>query len=215
MSSGATSPPSEETRAELKSRPDAVRLLEEGDEELPRLQLSFAPAHAVTNAFSAAFSSVPPLSDKPHISRLPLALLLEHAEPALYASSHGDIGGAARSWAAKDLSLAFARSTSPPRAQDVVPGEPMDVEAATSRPARLTWASLLSAKDSGGDAKTEAARFALVSSLMRDGIAFVTSLPTDTTGNEVDASSPTSPSLARLAEMVSAWLIARSLAPVY
>ncbi|PWN89532.1 Clavaminate synthase-like protein [Acaromyces ingoldii] len=188
----------------LLAGPDAVRLLEEGDEELPRLQLSFAPAHAVTNAFSAAFSSVPPSSDKPHISHLPLALLLEHAQPALYASSHGDIGGAARSWAAKDLSPAFARSPSPPRAQDVVPGERMDVEAATSRPARLTWASLLSAKDSGGDAKAEAtaARFALVNSLMRDGIAFVTSLPTDTTGNEVDASSPTSPSLARLAEML-------------
>lgn len=185
-----------------ENRPDAVQLLEQQDGEgLPRLQLSFAPAHAVTNAFSAEFSSAPPPSNEPHVSRLPLALLLEHANPDLYAASHGDIGGAAQAWAARDLSPAFPRSAEPRPAKDVIPGQDMDVEAARSRPARLTWSSLLPSSK-GSDAKADAARFALVDALMRDGLTFVTGLPTDTTGNEVDASSPSSPSLARLAEMV-------------
>jgi hypothetical protein len=151
----------------------------------------------VINAFSAAFSSAPPASTDPHVSQIPLSTLLEHALPDLYASSHGDIGGRAQPWTTSEMSQ-FPASALPPPAKQVSPSSTFDRKEAFARPSRLNWSSLLGESESALDA-----RFALVDGLMRDGIAFVTELPTDKTGSSIDASQEDSPSLARLAEMVS------------
>ena len=164
---------------------------------LPTLQLTYHPSHAVTNAFSAAFSSAPPPSPDPHVSNIPVSLLLEHALPDLYSQSHGDIGGTSRAWEAADLS-GFPASATPPPASQVEPGLALDKTAAFARPSRVAWGAMLGEQEGALDA-----RFALVDGLMRDGIAFVTGLPTDKTGDSIDASDVDSPSLARLAEMVS------------
>lgn len=162
----------------------------------PTLRLAYSARHAVVNAFSAAFSSAPPSNNEPHISQIPLSTLLEHALPDLYASSHGDIGGRARPWTSSDLSD-FPSSALPPTADQVKPSTTFDSQQACARPARLKWSSLLGETDSALDAK-----FALVDGLMQDGIAFVTELPTDKTGNSIEVTQEDSPSLARLAEMV-------------
>jgi hypothetical protein len=163
----------------------------------PTLRLSYSAEHPVINAFSAAFSSAPPASNEPHVSHIPLSTLLENALPSLYASSHGDIGGRAKPWTASDMSE-FPPGAMPLSADQVKPKAGFDRREAFARPARLQWGALLGEKDAALDA-----RFALVDGLMRDGIAFVTELPTDKTGNSVDANQEDSPSLARFAEMVS------------
>ncbi|UZJ51925.1 hypothetical protein CBS101457_001245 [Exobasidium rhododendri] len=170
-----------------------AKLIENSD-SLPTLQLAYSPIHAVTNAFSAAFSSAPPPSTEPHTSNIPLSVLLEHALPGLYASSHGDIGGVAQPWQASDLTT-FPESSKPPHSSEVTIGTAWDREQALARPSRVTWSALL------GDGKSaKKANFALIDGLMRDGIAFVTELPTDKVGDSPDPSVPSSPSLARLAE---------------
>lgn len=164
---------------------------------LPTLQLAFSPKYPVVNAFSAAFSSAPSSSQEAHISNIAVSTLLEHALPELYATSHGDIGGVAQPWTCSDLS-SFPPSATPLKASQVKPNSSFDKEAAFARPARLQWSSLLGKQDSALDAQ-----FALVDGLMKDGIAFVLELPTDKTGNSIEASQDDSPHLARLAEMVS------------
>jgi hypothetical protein len=165
---------------------------------LPTLQIAYSPKFAVINAFSAAFSSAPPASTEPHISNIPLSTLLEHALPGLYASSHGDIGGVARHWQASDLTP-FAASSKPPKSTEetVAAGEPWDETRAFARPSRVSWSALLSKEK-----HSQEANFALVDGLMKDGIAFVTHLPTDRTGDSTDPSDSNSPALARLAESV-------------
>lgn len=163
----------------------------------PILRLAYSAKHPVINAFSAAFSSAPPASAEPHISNIPLSTLLEHALPDLYASSHGDIRGKSQPWTASDLS-AFPPGAMPVSSQQVEPKAEFDRTEASARPSRLQWSALLGEQESSLDAK-----FALVNGLMRDGIAFVTELPTDKTGNSIEASQEDSPNLARLAEMVS------------
>jgi len=168
----------------------------ESSGSLPILQLAYSPKYAVTNAFSASFSSAPPASPEPHVSNIPLSTLLEHALPDLYASSHGDIGGAAQPWQASNLT-SFASSSKPPLSHEVKTGAFWDRERALARPSRVTWSALL-----GQGEHAQKARFALVDGLMRDGIAFVTELPTDKTGNGADPSHIDSPALATLAESV-------------
>lgn len=181
---------------------NSAKLVQSNSSSLPILQLAFSANHPVVNAFSAAFSSAPPSSKDAHISNIPISTLLEHALPKLYATSHGDIGGVAQPWTSSQLS-SFPSSTAPLKAVQVKPTASFDREAAFARPARLQWSSLLGKQESALDAK-----FALVNGLMRDGIAFVTELPTDKTGNSVEASQEDSPQLARLAEMVSVQIFA-------
>lgn len=123
----------------------------------------------------------------------------------MYAMSHGDIGMAAEPWAAKDMTP-FPPSALPPATENLVPGQALDEEAAFSRPSRVQWGALLEDGDSIADefmTPAEYARFALTDGVMRDGIAFVTEMPVDRTGNSIDAQDTSSPTLARLAEMVS------------
>jgi hypothetical protein len=168
----------------------------ESSGQLPTLQLKYSPVHAVTNAFSATFSSAPPASPDPHISNIPISVLLEHALPELYSSSQSDIGGTAQTWKASDLS-SFPASEKPKSAAQTNLSTYLNKEDAYARPSRIDWSTLISP-----GAIQDEAKFALVDGLMKDGIAFVTGLPTDKTGNSVDASADDSPSLARLAEMV-------------
>jgi hypothetical protein len=174
---------------------ESAKLIENGS-NLPILQLAYSPEHAVVNAFSAAFSSAPPPSGQSHLSHIPVSTLLEHALPDLYATSHGDIGGAAQPWKASDLTT-FADTSKPPHSSRVVSGAAWNTEQALARPSRVTWSALL-----GDGEYAKKANFALVEGLMRDGIAFVKELPTDRTGDSLDPADPNSPSLARLAETV-------------
>lgn len=169
------------------------------------LHLAFSAAHPVINDFSRTFSSVPSPSNQPHLSRFSLATLLTHALPHHYAASHADVGAAANHWAAADTTP-FARSTQPPPDMQHSPrGQALNLPDAQARPARLAWGSLRPAADDQAEASDEAlrAQTLLVEALMRDGLAFVTGLPTDKRGNVPSQSDADSPALARLAEMVS------------
>lgn len=148
------------------------------------------------NAFSQELSSAPPADVNPHISHIPISILLEHAVPELYNASHGDIGGAAQAWKSSDLST-FPPSRKPESSKQAQTSE-MDPQGAFARPSRISWGAFL-----GDQGKALDAEFALVDGLMRDGIAFVTELPTDKTGSAIDSRDADSPSLARFAEMVS------------
>lgn len=172
------------------------------------LQLSYNSRYPVVNAFSAAFSSAPAPSPAPHVSHIPLATLLDNAVPECFALSHGDIGSVAQPWVAADMSP-FPHSAKPPATQDVVKGAVLHDDAAFSRPARVAWGALLKPASSAIGTLVEEsmlpeeyARFALVDGLMRDGIAFVTDVPTDKTGNATSPDDPSSATLARLAEML-------------
>lgn len=186
---------------------DAVRLVPPAKVDgLPVLELAYAPDFAVRNAFSVTFSSAPEPSTRPHVSRIPLSKLVVHATPLQYAQSHGDIGGVARSWQSSELSQ-FPHSPKPPaKSSDVKPGQArFDNSQAYARPARLAWSTLL--PEHAGQAASsmspdEAARLTMVDGLMRDGLAFVTGMPVDTTGDSISIGDPNSPSLARLAEML-------------
>jgi len=152
------------------------------------LTLHFAPKAHVTNAFSAAFGTVAEPPSTPHRSRLPLSLLLSHALPERYEALHHDIGGAPAPWAAADVA-AFPAPGPPPTSADEQP-EPLDVDAAHARPARVAWGALL------GEGDERAASAALSRALVRDGLAFVAGLPTDVTDNE-------GPKRARLADLAA------------
>lgn len=78
-------------------------------------------------------------------------------------------------------------------------GADWDRSQALARPCRVHWSALL-----GQEKNAQEANFALIDGLMKDGIAFVTRLPTDHTGDSPESSDANSPSLARLAESVSA-----------
>ena len=185
---------------------DSIRLVETnvGNKHKLELEIAFTPQFAVTNAFSATFSSAPEPSKEPHISRIPLSKLLAHATPSRYARSHADIGGTPNTWISSDLS-SFPHSPKPPsKSSDVQPGQVLVKEDAFARPARMNWSSLLPVANetlsSTSLSPSETARFALVNGLMRDGLAFVTGVPTDKTGDSIHASDENSPNLARLAE---------------
>ncbi|CEH12734.1 related to cox10-farnesyl transferase [Ceraceosorus bombacis] len=165
------------------------------------LELTFEMSHGVLNAFSATFAApaAPPiLPNTPHISRIPIALLLDHASPQRYAASHFDIGAVASSWEGADLT-AFP-SSSPPLSSSEVKSSRFDQQAATSRPARVDWTTLNPHNAVNDFAVDQVnAHRALAEALMRDGLAFVTGLPIDTTGSQPRADGD-SCSLARLAE---------------
>jgi alpha-ketoglutarate-dependent taurine dioxygenase len=88
----------------------------------------------------------------------------------------------------------------------VVGGASLDTDAAFARPARLSWEALLptEAETRAGDhlAPSEIALAALVDGLLRDGLAFITGVPTDKNGDSIDIRNENSPNLARLAEML-------------
>lgn len=187
---------------------DSIRIVETnvGNEHNLEVELAFKPEFAVTNAFSATFSSAPEPSKEPHVSRIPLSKLLAHATPTRYARSHADIGGTPHTWISSDLS-SFPHTPKPPsKSSDVQPGQALVKENAYARPARMSWSSLLPMANetsfSTELSPSETARFALVDGLMRDGLAFVTGVPTDKTGDSILASDENSPNLARLAEML-------------
>lgn len=191
---------------------DSIKLVKSnvGNEYRVEVELAFKPQFAVINAFSAAFSSAPEPNKKPHISKIPLDKLLAHSTASNYARSHGDIGATPHPWISSDLSSFPHSSKSPSKSSDVRPGQAIDERGAFARPVRLNWSSLLpvlteaSSPSSSSTllSASESARFALVNGLMRDGLAFVTGMPTDKTGDSTLVSDENSPNLARLAEML-------------
>lgn len=161
----------------------------------PVMVLTYSISSNVTNAFSTTFSPVaPPPASVPHVSRVPLSLILSHASKELYRDFHLDPAGAARPWTGADLT-SFPTSTPPPLKSAVNPS-PLNSAAAFARPSRVEWASLVNAASDATEA-----RWALASGLVEDGIAFVTGLPTEVKGSELFPG-PESPELARLAEML-------------
>lgn len=136
----------------------------------------------------------------PHVSRLPLSLLLSHASDSLYRKEyHLDPAGAPKPWLGGDLTSFPATTVQPPHSDEVHPA-PLDTPAAFARPSRVQWASLV---DSADD-PTEA-RWALAKGLVEEGIAFVTGLPTN---NKTSCELPTpsnassTPHLAHLAHLL-------------
>lgn len=159
------------------------------------LVLTYSSSFPVLNAFSSTFSPVNHTpSTEPHVSRVPLNVLLSHADRDAYRQYHMDHAGAARPWSAADLT-SFPASAPPSRAPATGPVS-LDKGEAFARPSRLQWAALK--KTAPNDIE---ARWALTSGLIEDGIAFVTGLPTEVKGSDVSPG-PNSPELARLAELL-------------
>ena len=145
-----------------------------GDE--PVLRLTFAREHAVVNAFTATFGQPKP-ADAPHVSDFPISYLLRHAIDHLYADTHMDVMAVPEGWAAKDLTHF---KTEPWTPDAPLPADALEV-GAVARPARIPWDAIRPQDTS--DARTRAL-YSLTEAVVRDGFAFVTRLPTDTTSTE-------------------------------
>ncbi|KAJ1021142.1 hypothetical protein NDA16_003928 [Ustilago loliicola] len=166
---------------------DHVWLRDAWDE--PALRLTFSKEHAVVNAFTAAFGQVKP-ADAPHVSDLPISFLLRHAIPDLYADTHMDIMAVPECWAAKDLTHFKTQPWTP---DAPLPADSLE-KGAVARPARIPW-DAIRPEDTSND-RTQAL-YSLTEAVVRDGFAFVTRLPTDTTSTEAG---PESARLRDLAE---------------
>ena len=154
----------------------APSLVTAGDE--PALRLTFAKQHAVVNAFTATFGQVQQ-PDTPHVSDFPISFLLRHAIDSFYADTHMDVMSVPQGWAAKDLTHFKSQTWSP--------DAPLDSDAlatgAIARPARIPWDAIRPQTDADNVARTKAL-YDLTEAVVRDGFAFVTRLPTDTTATE-------------------------------
>ncbi|CBQ69523.1 related to COX10-farnesyl transferase [Sporisorium reilianum SRZ2] len=155
----------------------APTLVTAGDE--PALRLTFAKEHAVVNAFTATFGEVKQ-ADAPHISDLPISFLLRHAIDAFYADTHMDVMAVPEGWAAKDLTHF---KTEPWSAAAPSPSSDAVQQGAVARPARIPW-DAIRPEGAPDDAARTKALYALTEAVVRDGFAFVTRLPTDTTATE-------------------------------
>ncbi|PWZ02019.1 hypothetical protein BCV70DRAFT_235655 [Testicularia cyperi] len=164
-------------------------LITSGDE--PVLRLTFAKKHQVINAFTAAFGD-PKRSAEAHVSDFPIAFLLRHVLPEYYADTHMDVMGVPQSWAAKDLT----HFTSRPWTPDSAPVAGAYDEGSVARPARIPWEDIQ--PDAEEDHRSKAL-YSLTEAVVRDGFAFVTRLPTDTTATQAG---PQSARLRDLAEMM-------------
>lgn len=192
----------------LPSSTSPAELVHTDDATLPTLRLFFTPQHPVINAFSAKFSTAPAPPTSPVMCELPVRTLIDHAVSSLYASRIADIGHT-QPWRSADMT-SFPSTPAPPATKDMVAGQPLDEEAAHSRPCRVNWGALLQGDGANPPpfderatmTHADKARWTLVNALTSQGLAFVTGLPTDKTGDNPDAHDPTSPSLARLADMV-------------
>lgn len=164
-------------------------LITSGDE--PALRLTFAKEHAVVNAFTATFGEAKQ-ADAPHTSDFPISFLLRHAVETFYADTHMDVMAVPEYWAAKDLTHFKSTPWSPdaPLASDAIES------GAGARPARIPWDAIRPNDDPDSTELTEA-RYALTEAIIRDGFAFVTRLPTDTTATEEG------PQSARLRELAN------------
>lgn len=121
-----------------------------GTETAPELHIEYSPRHAVINEFTRTFSpEAVRVPEAPHVARIPLSLMLEHAVAERYAASHCDVIGVAEPWDAKTLSD-------------------------QKRPLSIPWAQV---KSSDG-------LLDLLTAALRDGFAFITGLPTDTTSSK-------------------------------
>lgn len=173
------------------------RLEQRQDGQL-QLVLTYSVDAPVLNAFSTTFSPQPAQPpQEPHVSHVPLELILAHASEEQYREHHMDPAGAARPWDASGLT-SFPSPSPPPggaRTADVSP-KPLDIAAAQARPARVDWASIID-----GAPQATQGRWSLASGLVEDGLAFVTGLPTAVKGGEMSPG-PNSPELARLADLL-------------
>ncbi|KAJ1598134.1 hypothetical protein NDA14_005754 [Ustilago hordei] len=172
---------------DLLDRNHPPSLVTSGDE--PALRLTFAKEHAVVNVFTATFGSVKP-ADAPHVSDLPTSFLLRHAIPELYADTHMDIMAVPECWAAKDLSHF---KTEPWTPDAPLPAHVL-LKGAVARPARIPWDAIK--PETTSNDRTQAL-YSLTEAVVRDGFAFVTRLPTDTTSTEPG------PESARLRDLAS------------
>lgn len=144
-----------------------------------QLVLTYSTQCPVLNAFSQTFSPAPPQPpSEPHVSRLPLHLLLAHASDANSREYYGDVAGVPRPWDASDMTAFDAKGA--------------DAEGSTSKPVRVEYTSL------GGE--DSSARFAVARGLLQEGLVFVTGLPTEVKGSALEPG-PNSPELARLASI--------------
>ncbi|KAE8225661.1 hypothetical protein CF319_g1629 [Tilletia indica] len=165
------------------------------------VRIAWNPAIPITNAFSALFSRRDPqqvttsATSEAHVVDYPIDYLLAHATSKLYDEIHADVGGLPRPWLARHLkssttvqltladfikALASGSST-----QDLL--VLADHLSFNTRPLRVSWDAL--DPSGAGQAASEEektarklALFTMLSSLLRDGISFVTDLPTTPTG---------------------------------
>uniref|UniRef100_V5EXH4 Protoheme IX farnesyltransferase, mitochondrial n=1 Tax=Kalmanozyma brasiliensis (strain GHG001) TaxID=1365824 RepID=V5EXH4_KALBG len=153
------------------------KIVTSGDE--PALRLTFAKEHAVVNAFTVTFGEVKQ-ADAPHVSDYPIPFLLRHAIDTFYADTHMDVMAVSEGWAAKDLTHFKTKPWSPdaPLSADAL------ASGAVARPARIPWDAIRPDEASSNDADRTKALYALTEAVVRDGFAFVTRLPTDTTSTE-------------------------------
>ncbi|KAK0553018.1 Protoheme IX farnesyltransferase, mitochondrial [Tilletia horrida] len=153
---------------------------------------AFSELFAARNGQSAASSSASK-SQEPHVVEYPLDFLLAHASSSAYDNHHADVGGLPRPWLAKhlnpstsaeltidDFNQALSSSANPDLHQ--VAAE----LSLRTRPLRLSWAALdpSTATNSVDKTSRKLALFTLLTSLLRDGVNFVTGLPTSPTGPE-------------------------------
>ncbi|CAD6891640.1 unnamed protein product [Tilletia controversa] len=165
------------------------------------VRISWNPEVPITNAFSALFSrrdSQQPSASftrEAHVVDYPLDYLLAHATSQAYDDTHADVGGLPRPWLARhlnpstsvQLTLAdFAKAlASGSSSQDLL--ALADHLSSHTRPLRVSWDALdpSGAGETASEEKKTArqlALFTLLSSLLRDGVSFVTGLPTNPTG---------------------------------
>ncbi|KAL9931291.1 hypothetical protein V8E36_009801 [Tilletia maclaganii] len=169
------------------------------------VRVAWNPAVPLTNAFSALFSRregsstetpSPSAAAAPHVVDYPLDYLLSHASAQAYDDAHADVGGLPRPWLARHLQpsttaeLGFSdfvkarlSSGSPPTQDLILFAQHLSSH---TRPLRVAWSALDPSSPTASSPEGETARklalFTLLSSLLRDGVSFVTGLPTTPTG---------------------------------
>ncbi|KAK0524234.1 Protoheme IX farnesyltransferase, mitochondrial [Tilletia horrida] len=170
------------------------------------VRIAWNPATPLANAFSALFSRREPLASsstsaastaaQPHIVDYPIEYLLSHASAKAYDQHHADVGGLPRPWLARHLHPSTTAELGPSdfikalasgsSSQDLL--LLADQLSSRTRPLRVAWSALdpdsKATAASGPEAETarKLALFTLLASLLRDGVSFVTGLPTSPTG---------------------------------
>lgn len=174
-------------------------IIEKSPEGHFSLVLTFSKEYPVLNKFSQVFSPSPPSPpDEPHVSRLPLDLVLSSCSKEASRAAHHDVAGAPMPWDGSNLTPFPPSSGAPSTHADVKPSALPTDEAASSRarPVRVDYSTLLE------DApNAHQARYSVVKGLVEDGLVFVTGMPTDVKGSQPDPRQADSPELARLATM--------------
>ncbi len=168
------------------------------------LRIAFPESVQVSNVFSRVFCGAPaPAADAAAFEvQVPLDLLRAHVSPVHYDDYHGDVLGVAKPWTASSLGQEPAGTAD--RANQIQghplpktghgyqkPGEPLLIDWAQiglsqeqlAEPDTYGATMIPPPEPNGENAARLESLYALAHSLLRDGLAFATSVPTSPTGS--------------------------------